>query len=184
MGGRRRKSGEKGRGRTKRGEGKERLLTSVSDVSDIVVLEVQDPLGVFDNGTSIGSDEELDGLRHAIVREEGSRLSSSDVAVARRGGNREHRDVLVVDCRRADEAKRRQSASLKRDSEEDKNEREASRLTKIKLVRVGSDLDVDEIDLELLVGLDSDEKRGSSSSEDDLGREVNGLEEESEGSFL
>ena len=47
-------------------------------MSDIVVLEVQDSLGVFDDGAGVRGDEELDGLGHAVFRHEGTRLGSSE----------------------------------------------------------------------------------------------------------
>ena len=53
-------------------------LTSFSDVRNVIILKVQDPLGVLDDGTGVGSDKELDGLGHAVVRHEGSRLRSSE----------------------------------------------------------------------------------------------------------
>lgn len=57
-------------------------------------------------------------------------------------------------------------------------------LTGIELVRVGRDLDVDKVDLELLVRLDSDQQRRPSSGENNLAREVDRLESESERSLL
>ena len=47
-------------------------------MSDIVVLEVQDSLGVFDDGAGVRGDKELDGLGHAVFRHEGTRLGSSE----------------------------------------------------------------------------------------------------------
>lgn len=40
---------------------------TLGNVGDVVVLEVQDTLGVLDDGGSIGGDEEFDGKRHAIL---------------------------------------------------------------------------------------------------------------------
>lgn len=48
----------------------------------------------------------------------------------------------------------------------------------------GGELDVDEIDLELLLGLDSDKNGGSTAGDDDLVGEVDRLEDEGEGSLL
>jgi hypothetical protein len=57
--------------------------------------------------------------------------------------------------------------------------------TEVKLVRLGgSDLDINKVDLELLVGLHTDEERRSSSGKDDLVGEVLGLEDEGERSLL
>jgi hypothetical protein len=65
-------------------------------VSDIVVLEVQDPLGVLDDGGSVGRNEELDRLGHAVVGKESPRLGSSEVGVVGGSvGNGEERRVAL-----------------------------------------------------------------------------------------
>jgi hypothetical protein len=46
-------------------------------VGDIIILEVENPLGVFNDGTGVGGDKELDGLGHTVFRHEGTRLGSS-----------------------------------------------------------------------------------------------------------
>jgi hypothetical protein len=56
--------------------------TSFGDVGDIVILKVEDPLGVLDNGTGIGSDKELDRLGHTVFRHEGSGLRSSKLGAS------------------------------------------------------------------------------------------------------
>jgi hypothetical protein len=48
-------------------------------VGDIVILEVEDSLGVFNDGTGVRGDKELDGLGHAVLRHEGTRLGSSEL---------------------------------------------------------------------------------------------------------
>lgn len=57
-------------------------------------------------------------------------------------------------------------------------------LTQLNLVVLGRDLDVDEVHLELLVGLDTNEQGRSSSGHDDLSRKVGALEAEGERSLL
>lgn len=59
-------------------------------------------------------------------------------------------------------------------------------LTVVKLVHClgRRDLDINEVDLELLLGLDADQERRTTSSCDDLIGIVNGLEDEREGTFL
>ena len=54
--------------------------TSFSDMRDVVVLEVENPLRVLDDGGRVGRDEELDGLRHAVVAEEGATLAPLEFA--------------------------------------------------------------------------------------------------------
>ena len=44
-------------------------------------------------------------------------------------------------------------------------------------------LDIDEIDLQLLFGLDTDEKGGTTTGGDDLIREMNGFEDECKGAL-
>jgi hypothetical protein len=73
-------------------------------VGDIVILKVQDPLGVLNDGTRIGSDKELDRLGHTVFRHEGSGLGSSKLGASWglssiAGGNSEETawDVLVLD---------------------------------------------------------------------------------------
>jgi hypothetical protein len=48
-------------------------------VGDIVILEVENSLGVFNDGTGVRCDKELDGLGHAVLRHEGTRLGSSEL---------------------------------------------------------------------------------------------------------
>ena len=48
-------------------------------MGDIVVLKVQDSLGVFNDGTGIRCDKEFNGLGHAVLRHEGTRLGSSEL---------------------------------------------------------------------------------------------------------
>jgi hypothetical protein len=57
------------------------------------------------------------------------------------------------------------------------------KLTLILLVGV-SQLDIDKVDLELTVGLDTDEKRRTTTGGDNLVWEVDRLEDKGEGSFL
>ena len=47
---------------------------ALGDVRNVVVLEVENALRVLDDGSSIRSDEELDGLRKAVLRHEGTGL--------------------------------------------------------------------------------------------------------------
>jgi hypothetical protein len=52
---------------------------AVRDVCDVVVFEVQDALGVLDDGGSIRGNEELDRQRDAVVRHECTGLGAQDL---------------------------------------------------------------------------------------------------------
>lgn len=78
--------------------------TSFGNVGNIVILEVEDPLGVLNDGTGVGSDKELDRLGHTVFRHEGSGLRSSKLGAgwglsSVASGNSEETawDVLVLD---------------------------------------------------------------------------------------
>lgn len=67
-------------------------LTSVGDVCDIVILQVQDLLGVLDDGRRIGSHKVLDRLGHSILGEESPGLGSPHLRVGTsRGRGKEGR---------------------------------------------------------------------------------------------
>jgi hypothetical protein len=48
-------------------------------VGDIVILEVENSLGVFNDGTGVRGDKELDGLGHTVLRHESTGLGSSEL---------------------------------------------------------------------------------------------------------
>ena len=48
-------------------------------MGDIIILEVEDSLGVFNDGTGVRCDKELNGLGHAVLRHESTRLGSSEL---------------------------------------------------------------------------------------------------------
>lgn len=124
-------------------------------MSDIVIFKVEDSLGVFDNGGSVGSDEEFDRLRHSIVTQECSRLTPDEFTLSGgRGDTEETRSSSV-------------GGSVGNS-----------------FIGSSCEFDIDEIDLEFPLSLDTDEDRGTTTSDDDFIRVVNGFEDESEGSFL
>jgi hypothetical protein len=45
-------------------------------VGNIIIFHIQDALGMFNNGGSIGSQEVFDGLRQTIFAQEGSGLGA------------------------------------------------------------------------------------------------------------
>lgn len=122
-------------------------------MSNVVVLQVENTLGVLDDGGRVRGDEELDRLGHAIVAQERARLTADELAGRSSRGNKEAAARLGL---------RDGLSSL-----------------------VGrAELDVDKVNLELLLRLDSDEDGGSSAGDDNLVGVVDGLEDESEGSLL
>ncbi len=58
--------------------------TSKGNVADIVILEVQYPLGVFDDGRRVRRHEEFDRLGLAIFTEEGARTGAAKLGRDRR----------------------------------------------------------------------------------------------------
>lgn len=138
--------------RHSKGEG----LTSFSNVSDIVILEVENALGVFDDGGSVRGDEELDRLGHTVVTQEGSRLTPDEFTLS--GGGRNVEET--------------RSSSVGVGS------------IGYGFVGSSSEFYVDEIDLELPLSLDTDENGGTTTSDNDLIGVVNRLENESESSLL
>lgn len=59
---------------------------ALADVRDVVVLEVQDALGVLDDGGRVGRDEEFDGLRQTVFGHERSGLCARDLAAGTAAG--------------------------------------------------------------------------------------------------
>lgn len=51
---------------------------TVGYVGDVVIFEIEDSLSVLDNGSSVGGNEELDGLGETIFRHEGAGLGTGD----------------------------------------------------------------------------------------------------------
>jgi hypothetical protein len=50
---------------------------SFGDVCNVVVLEIEDPLGVLNHGRGVRSDKEFDGLGHAVLGQEGTGLGAA-----------------------------------------------------------------------------------------------------------
>lgn len=119
-------------------------------MGNVVVLEVENALGVLDDGRRVGGDEELDGLGHAVVAEEGATLAPLELASGSSDGDEE---------------------SVGRDLGDD-------------FGVGGAKLDVDKVDLELLLRLDSDEDGGTAAGDDDLVGVVDRLEDKGKGSLL
>jgi hypothetical protein len=62
---------------------------ALGDVGNIVVLEVEDTLGVLDDGAGVRGDKKLDRLWEAIVCEEGTRLAPDQLGTSRGRGSKE-----------------------------------------------------------------------------------------------
>ena len=59
---------------------------ALSDVSDVVVLEIEDTLSMLDDGGGIGRDEEFDGLGKTILGHESTGLSAENFRGSSRHG--------------------------------------------------------------------------------------------------
>lgn len=65
-------------------------------MSDIVILQVQDPLGVLDNGRSVRGDKELDGLGKTVLAQEGTGLRTTELGLAVSTGHGQETTVLGI----------------------------------------------------------------------------------------
>ena len=125
------------------------------DVCNVVVLEVQDLLGVLDDGGGVGREEELGGHRDAVVGQESARLRSVQERLVR--GSEQ-----VVGL-------------LQRDVVRGALSGESSTLVVV--------LDIDEVDLHLLLCSYTDDEGRTLAGRNDLMGVVNGLEEKTKGTL-
>jgi hypothetical protein len=125
------------------------------DVGNVVVLEVQDLLGVLDNGGWVGGEEELGGHGDAVIREESARLRAVEEGLV--WGSEEVVGLLESNVL---------GSSLGGESGV--------------LVIV---LNVDEVNLHLLLCSDTNDKGRTLAGGNDLMGEVNRLQEETESSL-
>ncbi|KAI3475145.1 hypothetical protein L1887_63506 [Cichorium endivia] len=132
---------------------------ALGDVGHVVVLEVEDALGVLDDSRGVRGDKVLDGLGQAVLGEEGAGLGAEELVVG--VGHREGAGARGVAAGRGEEAGVAETALLDGTAE----------------------LDVDKVDLELLLGLDADQEGRAASCDDDLAGEVYGLEDKGEGAL-
>ena len=65
------------------------------DMRNVIVLEVKNPLGMLNNGASITCDEEFDWLRKAILGHESPRLSPEQLLTL--GSGRRRKEVGIGD---------------------------------------------------------------------------------------
>jgi len=128
---------------------------SLSDVGDVIIFEVENTLGVLDDCGSVGSDEELDGLRETVVGHECARLGTGHLST--RSGWGEEGVVSTANGWRLGF----------RDSRFG-----------------GREFDIDEIDLEFLFSLDANEERRTATSSDDFVGVVGALEDECERALI
>lgn len=122
---------------------------ALGNVSNVIIFEVENTLGVFDDGGGIGGDEELDWLGQTILGHERAGLGAEDL----------------------------------RGSIRDGEETGWGSINKRLAVILARDLDVDEINLELLVRLDTNEKRRSAAGSDDFVGVVGRLENKGKRTF-
>jgi len=129
------------------------------DVGNVIVLEVENLLGVLDDGGRVGREEELGGLRHTVIRQESARLRAVEERLV--GGETGDREEVV--------------ALLERDVV-------AGTLGGESLAILGV-LDVDEVNLHLLGGLDTDNKGRTLAGGDNLAGEVDALHQKTKGTL-
>lgn len=124
-------------------------LTLVN-VSNVIILQVEDLLGVLDNSGGVGGKEELGGLGDTVIRQESPRLGAVQQGLVRgsqkTGGGLFDGNIL--------------GGLLRREST---------------LLGV---LDVDKVDLHLLGGSHTDDQRGTLTGRDNLMGVVNGLDQQ------
>ncbi|KAG9527140.1 isomerising glucosamine-fructose-6-phosphate aminotransferase, partial [Aureobasidium melanogenum] len=127
---------------------------AVVDVSNIVVLEVENLLGVLDNGRRVGGQEELNGLRSTILGEECARLRAVEQALVRRS-----KEVVGL---------------LQSDVLGGSFGRERASITK---------LNVNKVNLHLSLCADTNDQGRTLAGSDNLGGEVDGLEQKTKGAL-
>ena len=136
---------------------------SLVNVSDIVVFEVHDLLGVLDDGRGVRREEELSRHGHAIVRHEGAGLRAVQQRLVRGAeqvvGRAKEVGSILLEGDILGSGLGRQSAVL---------------------IRV---LHVDEVNLHAALGLDTNDKRRTLTGSNDLVRVVNGLDEKAVGTL-
>lgn len=124
-----------------------------ANVSNVIILEVQDSLGVLNDCRGIRGDEKFDRLRQAILGKEGSGLRTTKLgSAALTIGNGEQATVLSVVGQLLD-------------------------------ILVGRELDVNKVDLELPVSLDTDQERRTTTTTYNLVWEMTRFENKSKGTF-
>lgn len=127
---------------------------AVVDVSNVVILEVENLLGVLDNGRRVGGQEELNGLRSSILGEESARLRAVEQALVRRG-----QEVVGL---------------LEGNILGSSFGRERTSITK---------LHVNKVNLHLSLCADTNDQGGTLAGSDNLRGEVDGLEQKTEGAL-
>lgn len=130
------------------------------DVGDVVVLEVQDLLGVLDDGRGVRRQEELGGHGHAVIRHESTGLGPVEERLV---GSREARAKKSIGHLLDGDIV---GGSLGGKSDV--------------LVRV---LDIDKVDLHPPLGLDTDDEGRALAGGDDLMGEVDRLDQQAIGTL-
>ena len=125
------------------------------DVSDIVILEVEDLFGVLDNGRRVRGQEELGGLGDAIIGEESTGLGAMEQRLI---GRRKQTGRGFLDGGVLGGLLGRQGL-------------------------IFGIFDVDKVDAHLLGGSHADDERGALASGNELVGVVDGLEEEPKGAL-
>ena len=127
---------------------------TIVDVSNIVVLEVENLLGVLDNGRRVRGQEELDGLRSAVLREESARLRAVEQTLV--GRSQEVVGLLEGNVLGSSFGGKRASIAK---------------------------LDIDEVNLHLSLCADTNDQGRTLAGSDNLRGEVDRLEQQTEGAL-
>lgn len=86
---------------------------SLVNVGDIIVLKIENLLGVLDDGRRVGTQEELGRHGHAIVRKESPRLRAMEKALVGRGQAVVSADLKILESHIVGGLLRRQRARIR-----------------------------------------------------------------------
>lgn len=130
---------------------------ALMDVGNVVILKVHNLLGMLDNGSRVGGQEELGGHGHAIVSHEGTRLRAVEQGLV---GSRQHGGVGGQEVVRS-----LLEGSVLRGGLGGQST----------LLRV---LDIDKVNLHALLGLDTNDEGRTLTGSDNLVGVVNRLDQQ------
>ena len=147
-----------------------KVPTSFGNMRNIIVFEVQDALGVLNNGGWVRSKEILNRLRHAIVAQESARLCSVNLGV--HGVHRGKEVVLVLS-----------HCTALFSICQSWNVMSSHVLTFVRCFP-STKLNVHKVNLQLLRGFHTDKQRGTATRCNDLVGVMLALQDDGESTFL
>lgn len=150
-------------------------------MSNIVILKIQDALGVFNNSSSIWSKEVFDRLRKTIFTQESARLATLKLGVTTIGRQKViFNGFGFIGIADYEYEWRSDQQAWARDG----GQYVRVWLTVITTFSGIAKLDIDKVNLELLGGLDTNQERRTTASGNNLIGEALALEDEGKGTFL